>query len=247
MIPSYSIRGHIRYWYYVSEPHLRGQTKIPAGSEPRVPANDIEAIVIKTLKQHLTQTSIAVSDTDDRELITAHIERIVISKREIAIHLKPSDRSGIHDDSDRPDSKYLNDDAAAPVILSASWSKPRGKKFRELLLPPSTRRETTRPIKAERKAALLRAISRAWGSRGPLNDSRASIETDAFRLSRHRLLDFVQIEPGRSALPVWNRNSGGRDQDRKCAQTYRRDGSRKDRSQESPPMAGFSCIVCENL
>jgi len=159
MIPNYSIRGHVRYWYYVSEPRLRGQTKVPAGSEPRVPANDIEAIVIKTLKRHLAQAIIAVSHTNDRELISAYIERIVVSKREITIHLKRSDHSSIND-GDHLRSECRSDDIVDPVILSASWSKPRGKKFRELLLPPSTRRETTRPIKAERKAALLRAIAR---------------------------------------------------------------------------------------
>jgi len=163
MIPNYSIRGHIRYWYYVSEPRLRGQTKVPAGSDPRVPANDIEAIVIRKLEQHLDRGGLNTKDKDRRELITAHIERIVVSKREITIHLKRSDHSSVND-GDHLRSECRSDDIVDPVILSASWSKPRGKKFRELLLPPSTRRETTRPIKAERKAALLRAIARgrAW-------------------------------------------------------------------------------------
>jgi len=45
-----------------------------------------------------------------------------------------------------------------------SWCKPPSKMPREILLPPSVARSQARPIKVERRAALLRSIvrGRAW-------------------------------------------------------------------------------------
>jgi site-specific DNA recombinase len=49
-------------------------------------------------------------------------------------------------------------------ILLIPWCKPPSKKFREILLPPSISRQEIRPIKAERRAALVKSIARgrAW-------------------------------------------------------------------------------------
>jgi len=45
-------------------------------------------------------------------------------------------------------------------LLLIPWCKPRSRKFRELLLPSSVSRHKVRPIKAERRAALLKSIAR---------------------------------------------------------------------------------------
>ena len=51
----------------------------------------------------------------------------------------------------------------SPSLL-IPWCKPPSKKSREILLPPSVARRDVRPIKVERRAALLRSIARgrAW-------------------------------------------------------------------------------------
>jgi site-specific DNA recombinase len=48
--------------------------------------------------------------------------------------------------------------------LLIPWRKPPSKKFREILLPSSVSRQEVRPIKAERRAALIKSIARgrAW-------------------------------------------------------------------------------------
>ena len=48
--------------------------------------------------------------------------------------------------------------------LLIPWRKPPSKKARNILLPASEQRHQVRPIKAERKAALIRSIARgrAW-------------------------------------------------------------------------------------
>src|SRR3979411_2279218 len=54
MVPTHATKAGIRYRYYVSAPFLYGEAKTAsAGSICRVPANDIENIIIKSLKEHL--------------------------------------------------------------------------------------------------------------------------------------------------------------------------------------------------
>jgi hypothetical protein len=54
MIPTHATKAGIRYRYYVSTPVLHGEAKTAsAGSVPRIPAADIEDIVVKSLKKHL--------------------------------------------------------------------------------------------------------------------------------------------------------------------------------------------------
>src|SRR5438105_8663700 len=53
MIPTHATKAGIRYRYYVSVPFLHGEAKTAsAGSISRVPAADIEDIVIKSMKEH---------------------------------------------------------------------------------------------------------------------------------------------------------------------------------------------------
>src|SRR4030088_1482569 len=54
MIPTHATKAGVRYRYYVSTPFLHGEAKnASAGSVSRVPAADIEDIVVKSLKAHL--------------------------------------------------------------------------------------------------------------------------------------------------------------------------------------------------
>jgi hypothetical protein len=53
MIPTHATKAGIRYRYYVSTRVLHGEAKTAsAGSVSRVPAPDIEDIVVKFLKEH---------------------------------------------------------------------------------------------------------------------------------------------------------------------------------------------------
>src|SRR5258707_12945727 len=72
MIPTHATKAGIRYRYYVSAPFLHGEAKTAsAGSVSRVPAADIEDIVIKSMKEHLaarhdkpTTTAVRLEDRD---------------------------------------------------------------------------------------------------------------------------------------------------------------------------------------
>ena len=54
MVPTHATKAGVRYRYYVSLPHLHGESKTASvGSISRVPATDIENIIVKSLNEHL--------------------------------------------------------------------------------------------------------------------------------------------------------------------------------------------------
>jgi site-specific DNA recombinase len=55
IVPTHATKVGVRYRYYVSTPFLHGEVKTAAaGSVSHIPAADIEAVVVKSLKQYLT-------------------------------------------------------------------------------------------------------------------------------------------------------------------------------------------------
>src|SRR5712675_2327607 len=54
MVPTHATKAGVRYRYYVSTPFLHGEAKTAsAGSVSRIPAADIEDVIVKSLKEHL--------------------------------------------------------------------------------------------------------------------------------------------------------------------------------------------------
>jgi len=77
MSPSHSNKLGVRYRYYVSQAILQ-QRKAEAGSVARVPAPEIETLVLDGIRKHCASfeadhpTAIA-----DRDLIERHVERVI--------------------------------------------------------------------------------------------------------------------------------------------------------------------------
>lgn len=54
MVPTHATKAGIRYRYYISSPHFDGNSKTAAvGSTSRVPAADLENVIVKSLTEHL--------------------------------------------------------------------------------------------------------------------------------------------------------------------------------------------------
>ena len=151
MIPTHATKAGIRYRYYVSAPFLHGEAKTAsAGSISRVPAADIEDIVVKSLKEHLaarqdksTTNAVRLEDRDLTQLIT----EIVVHEDRLIVRLK-SDNAD--EASDCPDDQSL----------SIPWQKPPSKRSRQILLPHNASRSDVRPEQFERRARLVSAIAR---------------------------------------------------------------------------------------
>jgi len=116
MVPTHATKAGVRYRYYVSTPFLHGEAKTAsAGSVSRVPAADIEAIVVKFVKEHLaakqdksTTGAVRLGDRGDLEQLVAGI---VVHKERLIVRLK-SDNAD--EASDCPDDRSL----------TIPWQKP---------------------------------------------------------------------------------------------------------------------------
>jgi site-specific DNA recombinase len=152
MVPTHATKVGIRYRYYVSAPFMHGEAKTAsAGSVSRVPAIEIENIIIKFLKEHLTarqgRPTTSVMRLEDRGDLAQLIAGIVVHEDRLIIRLN-SDNAD--EASDSPDDRSL----------SIPWRKPPSKKSRQILLPYNLPRSEVRPEQFERRARLVGAIAR---------------------------------------------------------------------------------------
>jgi hypothetical protein len=159
MVSTHATKAGIRYRYYVSLPCLHGEARTAkVGSVPRVPAAEIEDIVLKSLNAHLiTQGERPVSATDDRSAIAALITRIDVHKDQLTVRL----RSRENPETTKPTDDIESTDNR---VLSTPWQKPPSKRFRQILLPHGVSRSEVRPELPERRLRLVSAIAkgRRW-------------------------------------------------------------------------------------
>jgi hypothetical protein len=132
MSPSHVRKGNVKYRYYLSAALLQG-TAARAGSVRRVPATEIEALVVKSIRDHLRP----VQPIDDRSLLNTHIARVEVQPDQLVIHLEDPSRT-----------------------LQVPWQKTPARRRREILLPEGIRPEHARPIRSETRARLVAAIAR---------------------------------------------------------------------------------------
>jgi hypothetical protein len=99
----------------------------------RVPASEIEALVIKTVRDYLKPSE----PIDDRRLILTHVAHVEVQMDQLLIHL-----------------------AEPPSTLAVPWRKTPARRRREILLPEGIRPEQAHPIRSETRARLVAAIAR---------------------------------------------------------------------------------------
>jgi len=162
MVPTHATKHGVRYRYYVSQPYLRGYAKPPPGAIIRVPATDIERAVTNGVEEHRQQI--------------ADVTRIEVRKSALALWLKASGEKQADADAADHCAAVLR----APSLL-IPWTKPPSKRFKDILLPADTERHRVRPIKFERRAALLKSIARGRAWLDEIISNRATVETIAAR------------------------------------------------------------------
>ena len=101
MVPTHATKAGVRYRYYVSLPHLHGESKItPVGSVSRVAAIEMENVIVKSLREHLIaqkEMPFSISgQIGDRKLVQDWIARIDVHEDRLTVRLKSTDdeRSG---------------------------------------------------------------------------------------------------------------------------------------------------------
>ena len=86
-----------------------------------------------------------------------------------------------------PSAEGADESAVPPAPIEENsallipWTKPPAKRFKEILLPASTTRSRARPMKAERRTALIKSIARGRAWLDEIVSGTASIEGIATR------------------------------------------------------------------
>jgi site-specific DNA recombinase len=157
MSPSHTNKAGARYRYYVSQALL--QSKVGgAGSIGRVPAAEIEALVLTALRHHLQASGAQPQPTThgDRELIERHVERITLTSKHIKLQMRPS--------SDAPDAVTLPEHAGhnasedlRGATLAVPWTGLMPAAVKGIVHVPAH----NTPITPSRRETLLTAIAKA--------------------------------------------------------------------------------------
>jgi site-specific DNA recombinase len=152
MIPTHATKAGIRYRYYASLPHLKGESKTASvGSVSRIPATDIEDIIVNSVNEHLVAqhgppTSRSAHADDRGMLIAEQVVRIDVHKDRLIVRFK-----SVGTEESHPKDGQLQ---------SIPWQKPPSRKSRQILIPLGVSRNEVRPTRIERRARLVSAISR---------------------------------------------------------------------------------------
>jgi hypothetical protein len=152
MVPTHATKAGIRYRYYVSLPHLHGESRTATlGSQSRVRASDVEDIIVRSLDAHLVaQKERPASDTvngGDRQRLLEQVARIEVHDNRLVIRLKAAEAEQATDVGDGHS-------------LSIPWQKAPSRKSRQILLPHGIPKSKVRPTRIERRARLVSAIAR---------------------------------------------------------------------------------------
>jgi site-specific DNA recombinase len=95
----------VKYRYYLSSVLLQGQSE-RAGSISRVPAAEIETVVISSVREHLKLSA----SVDDRDPINTHVARVEIRPGKLVVKLAQAQR--------------LKRRAQRDLTLHIPWRKP---------------------------------------------------------------------------------------------------------------------------
>jgi hypothetical protein len=144
MTPSHARRGNVKYRYYLSSALLQG-TADRAGSVRRVPATDVEALVIKSVREHLKPSQ----PIDDRGLIHTRVARVEVQPKQLVIRL-----------TEEPKTTVSRKKIRANGDLHVPWQRTQSTRRREILLPEGMPAQLARPIRSETRATLAAAIAR---------------------------------------------------------------------------------------
>jgi site-specific DNA recombinase len=148
MSPSHARKRGIKYRYYLSSALLDGRPA-KAGSVSRVPAVEIETLVVEATREHLKLDE----PGEAASIIGGHVVRIEVQADQLVVQLAPTHKSK----RGRP--KVGN-------TLQIPWHKASSVRRREILLPDNGLPQTqdARPIRSETRATLVASIARgrAW-------------------------------------------------------------------------------------
>jgi site-specific DNA recombinase len=142
MSPTYARKRGVKYRYYISTALMQGAAG-NAGSVGRVPAIEIEQLVVSSLRKRFD----LAASLDEPAIVKRHVARVEVQPNRLVLNLASSQVTNL-DEPGEDDTLYI------------PWKKPPSKRRREILLPESMSAGHVRPIRSETRATLVASIAR---------------------------------------------------------------------------------------
>jgi site-specific DNA recombinase len=154
MTPSHSNKRGVRYRYYVSHALIQGRRPL-AGVVKRVPATEIEDLVLRAVRQNLARYDQETILPDDQAVV-ARIEKITVKREAIEIALLEIEHTS---NSAVPGTWQSNESqSAASNTISVPWKAPSFIAVKGIVDAPHAIGPTLTP---DARDALLNAIAKA--------------------------------------------------------------------------------------
>jgi site-specific DNA recombinase len=166
MSPTHTNKGGARYRYYVSQAMLQGKPP-PPGLLGRVPAAEIERLVVTALRNHLNPDGAGEQLPDnDFELLERHLERVTLTSNHLELRLRQNVEPAQADNA-------ANNGSSAPRIANVTtmtipWTSPMPAAVKGIIHVPAH----NTPMTPSRRDSLLMAIAKARSWVDELANSR---------------------------------------------------------------------------
>jgi DNA invertase Pin-like site-specific DNA recombinase len=159
MTPTHANKRGVRYRYYVSHALLQNRNE-EAGSVPRVPAAEIERMVLDGIRAHCSQRAGGQPETPetDRDLIERRVQRITIEPQEIHVELVAEENVEITDEGTDPIDAA--DETLPFRVLRLPWRGLNGAVVKGIFHSPSVRTIMAPATREELLWAIVKA--RTW-------------------------------------------------------------------------------------
>jgi site-specific DNA recombinase len=156
MSPTHSNKCGVRYRYYVSHAILQ-KRKAEAGSVARVPAPEIENLVLDGVRKHRASMAVAEQPTamDDRHLIERYVDSVIVKPQALEIRLVLASEASAPTAEPSINAPEPGQNITTTIMLA--WTAPSFAAVKGIVHAPSAKPE----MKPASRDALLTAIAKA--------------------------------------------------------------------------------------
>jgi site-specific DNA recombinase len=202
MTPSHSNKDGVRYRYYVSHVLLQRREK-DAGRVTRVPAVQLEKLVVETIRAKSQPDAEPKGDGSDRAAIDRYVTRIIVRPDSIDIELRESTLASAPLPTNAPVATDVPALSTGTTVISLPWTAQAFPSVKGVLHQP----EAKPTLKPETRDAILLAIAKARAWIDDIVSGRvqsfAEIAEREGKVERHiRLLTPLAFLPPRTLAAV---------------------------------------------
>src|SRR5665811_2661 len=158
MSPSHSNKLGVRYRYYVSHAILQ-KRKADAGSVARVPAAEIEKLVLDGVRKQCVSMGATEDPTAiaDRDLIERHVHSVTVGPQALEVHLVLASETSFSTAEPSLNDSTTDQLTTTTTITTMPWTAPIFAAVKGIVHVPSEKPA----MKPESRDALLAAIAKA--------------------------------------------------------------------------------------